>query len=640
MPEVRSSVVHPRLQPDGLPCGAFRQPDQNVLWRVWAPAASTVELILSKTAGQPEAVLLSPEGGGYWFCRLSGIAEGQRYLYRLGGTADFPDPASRWQPDGVNAPSATFFPEDFDWHDSDWCGLHREALVIYELHVGTFTDAGTFDAIIPRLPALRELGVTAIELMPVAQFPGNRGWGYDGVHPFAVQNSYGGPRGLQRLVDAAHAAGLAVLLDVVYNHVGPEGNYLSQFGPYFTDRYHTPWGSAVNFDGTGCDGVRAFVLQNALQWVRDFHIDGLRLDAVHEIYDFGARHILRDLKQAVEEEARALGRTVLVIAESDLNDVRLLDPVSRGGDGLDAQWSDDFHHSVHALLTGERQGYYSDFGRTSQLVKALRQTFVYDGSYSESRGRKHGAPAGAHPGDAFVVCIQNHDQVGNRAAGERLSTLVSSAQQRLAAGLLLLSPHVPLLFMGEEYGERHPFPYFCSFFDPTLIEAVRVGRTREFADFRWQEHAVPDPQAESTFQSAKLSWSWQQDAHQTGLRQLYTDLLAARRHWPALRNFVDRTVELAGIESRLLILKRTAEPSDRGTLTAIFNLGDQPQTLDELPEYGINVEGMLLLKSEDARYGGAGGLAEETHEAHVIDPWEFQVFGPAQWKNGREEFER
>jgi len=479
---------------------------------------------------------MTPEGFGYFTCRQSDVRAGLRYAFRLDDGREYPDPASRWQPDGVHQPSALWFPTEYKWGDGSWRGVPREELAVYELHVGAFTPEGTLAAIIPRLGQLAELGVTAIELMPVAQFPGERNWGYDGVHPFAAQNTYGGPRALQELIDAAHQAGLAVLLDVVYNHFGPEGNYLGLFGPYETDRYRTPWGKAVNFDGPESDPVRRFVIDNALFWVRDFHADGLRLDAVHAIHDFSARHILAELQSEVQAEAARAGRVVHVIAESDLNDVRLVVPPERGGHGLDAAWSDDFHHCVHALLTGERDGYYRDFGRPEQLAKAYNDVYVYDGCYSPFRQRRHGNRVGEADRTRFVVSVGNHDQVGNRALGERLTALLPPEARRLACGLLLVSPCVPLLWMGEEYGETRPFPFFSSFGDPQLVEAVRRGRREEFAalEFRWGTE-IPDPQSPETFLAAKLQWDWS-SPEPSARRRLHADLLAARRCWPALRD--------------------------------------------------------------------------------------------------------
>jgi maltooligosyltrehalose trehalohydrolase len=605
--------------------GALGLADGSVRWRVWAPRARRVDLVLPG-GGARRSYPMEPEERGHFSLARADVPEGQRYAYRLDGGPERPDPASLWQPDGVHVASAVVRPERFDWTDSAWKGLRREDLVLYELHVGTFTPEGTFDAVVPRLDALRELGVTAVELMPVGQFPGTRDWGYDGVHPYAVQDSYGGPRGLQRLVDACHARGLALFLDVMYNHLGPEGNYLNEFGPYFTDRYKTPWGTAVNYDGPGSDPVRAFVLDNARMWVEDFHVDGLRLDAVHAIFDFGPRHILRDLKETVDEAAGRAGRTVHVIAESDLNDVRLLLPPERGGYGLDAQWSDDFHHAVHTYLTGERQGYYQDYGRAEDLVKVLEEPFLVAGAYSPFRDRRHGAPSEGLPGDRFVVSIQNHDQVGNRARGDRLGALVPRGAQRLAACLLLLSPHVPLLFMGEEYGEDNPFLFFCSFGDAALVEAVRQGRRREFEAFAWQGE-VPDPQAESTFAASRLSWFWPEGTPRAGLRRLYADLLAARRDWPALRDFADRKARLlpgAG-GGQVLELVRGGRAAARGqTVLAYFNLTDGPQPLPAGRDLGE-----LLLASEGARYAGPrreGGRVSE------LLPYECAVFGPRGWR--------
>src|SRR6185503_2081252 len=391
----------------------------------------------------------------------------------------------------------------FDWQDQTWKGLPLPDYLIYELHVGTFTAEGTFDAAISYLDGLRELGITAIELMPVAQFPGNRNWGYDGVYPYAVQNSYGGPLALKRLVQACHERGLAAILDVVYNHLGREGNYLRELGHYFTDRYRTPWGDAVNFDGPHSDEVRRFFIENALYWITEFHFDALHLDAAHPIFEHSARPFLAELSEAVHRRGEELHRLVYLIPEISMNDVRLILPRQQGGCGCDAQWNDDFHHSLHTLLTGERTGYYQDFGRIEHLVKSLREGFVYTGQDSQYRQRRHGNSARAVPSRRFVICCQNHDQVGNRQLGERLSQLVSFEDLKLAAAVVLLSPCIPLLFMGEEYGETAPFLYFISHSDPDLIEAVRQGRRAEFAAFDWRGE-VPDPQDEATFLSAKL----------------------------------------------------------------------------------------------------------------------------------------
>lgn len=404
-----------------------------------------------------DPVTMAPARGGWFEAVLRGLEPGARYIYILDGERKRPDPVSRAQPDGVHGPSEVVDTRAFSWKDESWRGLALRDMVIYELHVGAFTSEGTFDAVIPRLERLRELGVTAVELMPVASFPGSWNWGYDGVALFAPQRTYGGPAGLQRLVDACHNHGLAVVLDVVYNHLGPEGNHLTEFGPYFTDRYTTPWGQAINYDGEDARPVRDFIIANALYWVREYHIDSLRLDAIHGIFDASPLHILRELNDSAQRLARRIGRIVSVVAESDLNDRRVIDPVRKKGYGLAGQWSDDFHHCVHTLLTGEQNGYYADFGSLKQLAKAYTDGFVYDGQYSSLRGRAHGTPTRDISAERFIVYAQNHDQVGNRARGERLYSLVDFDALKLAAAAILLSPYVPLLFMGEEYGERTPF---------------------------------------------------------------------------------------------------------------------------------------------------------------------------------------
>jgi maltooligosyltrehalose trehalohydrolase len=465
---------------------------------------------------------------GYHSGTVDTAGPGSRYLYRLDGVLERPDPASRFQPLGVHGPSQVV-DTAFAWTDERWRGLPLKRCLFYELHTGTFTGQGTFDAIAARLDDLVELGVNAVELMPVAQFPGERNWGYDGVYPFAVQSSYGGPDGLMRLVDACHGRGLAVVLDVVYNHLGPEGNYLRDFGPYFSDLYRTPWGAPLNFDGPQSDEVRRYFIENALYWIDTCHIDALRLDAVHAILDFSARPFLQELAEAVQARALQLGRQVHLIAESALNDTRLIRSRELGGFGLDAQWNDDLHHALHGVLTGERQGYYCDFGDFDHLLKALRQGFVYDGQYSAFRRRRHGNRPHGIPAERFVVFAQNHDQVGNRLRGERLGDLVPLAALKMAAGVCLLSPYLPLIFMGEEYGEKAPFPYFISHSDPELIEAVRRGRREEFASFHWQGDP-PDPQDEATFSGARLN----HDLHRSpgphqALREFYRHVITWRR---------------------------------------------------------------------------------------------------------------
>ncbi|HEU4697607.1 MAG TPA: malto-oligosyltrehalose trehalohydrolase [Gemmatimonadales bacterium] len=571
----------------------------GVEFAVWAPKAERVDVVLE--SGPATGIYPLARGdAGVYAGFVAGAGAGDDYRYRLDGGDPLPDPVSRYQPEGVHGASQVVDPSAFAWSDAGWRGRAMADLVLYELHVGTFTAEGTFEAAIARLDYLRDLGVTAVELMPVAQTPGVRNWGYDGVGLYAPQNTYGGPGGLRRFVDAAHARGLAVVLDVVYNHLGPEGDYLARFGPYFTERYRTPWGPAVNYDDAGSDEVRRFVIDNALYWATEFHVDGLRLDAVHGIYDFGAYHILEELAAEVRRQGERLGRPVLLIAESDLNDPKLVRVPERCGYGLDAQWSDDFHHAAHAVLTGEDAGYYGDFGEVGHLALALAERFVYAGRHSGYRGRRHGARALDVPADRFVVAVQNHDQVGNRARGERLGALVSNASQRLAAALLLVNPYVPLLFMGEEYGETNPFLYFVDPGDPELARAVRDGRREEFRHFGWSGE-IPDPADPATFERSKLDWAKPGRPPHAGLLALYRDLLVLRRSQPALRPGAS-VVDVHFDESAGWIqvsLTREGEPA----ILAVFNFTARDET--RIP---LRIPGTwdLVLSTDDTAYGGQG----------------------------------
>jgi len=516
------------------------------------------------------------------------------------------DPASRFQPDGVHGPSEAPPAVDFDWTDAGWRGLPLPELVFYEIHVGTFTPEGTFDAIIPRLPSLRDLGVSAIELMPLSQFPGQRNWGYDGVFPFSVQNSYGGPLGLKRFVDACHNEDLCVALDVVYNHLGPEGNYLADFGTYFTDRYRTPWGQAVNFDGEWSDEVRRFFIENALYWIRDFHIDILRLDAVQTIVDHSARPFLRELNCAVQAAADKLYRRVHLIAECDRNDIRTIQPAAQGGYGFAAQWNDDFHHAVHSALTGETVGYYQDFGCVSQIAKSLTSGYVYQGEYSKYRLRSHGSVSKGVSGEHFVVFTQNHDQVGNRTNGERLSQLLPFEALKVAAGAMLLSPMLPFLFMGEEYAETAPFQYFVSHQDASLIEAVRQGRRNEFKSFGW-EAEPPDPQDPATFWRSRLHWEFQASSPHRELRQFYAELLRLRKQWAPLATSDLSCVEAVPFEKEKALLLRRCSNGEE--LFALFNFGRSPAPLSiSLPQANWT----QMLNSRDSRWGGPGSALPDT----------------------------
>ncbi len=545
---------------DRFPLGAHLIEGDCSCFRVWAPLAHSIELHLLEASER--RVPFESTGHGYFRTLVDHVAAGARYLFRLDGVRELPDPASRFQPEGVHGPSAVV-PHEFPWTDAVWSAPPLRDYVIYELHVGTFTPQGTFDAVADHLEYLRDLGITAVELMPVAEFPGARNWGYDGVFPFAVHSSYGGPTGLKRLVDACHRAGLAVILDVVYNHVGPEGNSLSAFGHYFTDRYQIPWGAALNFDGPYSDEVREFFIQNALQWTGEFHIDALRLDAVHALHDASARPFLQELACRVHEAARADDRTVYLIAESDLGDPRVIRPPALGGHGLDAQWLDDFHHALHALLTRETAGYYRDFGTIDQLAQSYREGFVYSGQYSRYRMRRHGAPAPDVRPEQFVVCSQNHDQVGNRCAGDRLTATLGLEQLKLAAAAVLLSPFTPLVFMGEEYGESAPFPYFISHDDSRVIEIVRAGRARECAHFGWPGAPV-DPQATETFTSARLDHRLREHGHHRTLLAFYRRLAQLRREYPILTTY--DTLETSVTSDGLLVSRQA------GGVTALLTL--------------------------------------------------------------------
>ncbi len=547
-------------------------------------------------------------GDGWWEAPAASAGDDPLAGYQAGYQADdqadyqlvvdgelaIPDPRSPFQPHGVHGPSRRDTAAGFRWTDEGWRAPPLSAAVIYELHVGTFTPQGTFESAIARLDHLVRLGVTHVEIMPVAAFPGSRGWGYDGVALFAPHAAYGGPAGLKRLVDACHARGLAVLLDVVYNHLGPDGNYLGRLGPYFTDRYHTPWGDAVNFDGRGSDEVRRFFCDNALFWLREYHLDGLRLDAVHAIIDTSARHVLEQLADEVAALAAAQARPLVLIAESDLNDPRLVRTPEAGGYGLDAQWSDDFHHALHVLLTGERDGYYADYDGVADLATALRQGFVVDGRHAPSRGRHHGRRPAGVSGHRLVGFAQNHDQVGNRARGERLSQLVDAPRQKLAAALVLTAPLVPLLFMGEEWGAGTPFLYFTDHEDPALADAVRDGRRREFAAFGWDPETVPDPQAASSFERSKLDWDEPGRAPHRELLDWYTRLIALRRGTPALLDGRFENARVAWDEARRWIRM------ERGPVTVAFNVGpeaadvplgpERPRTPALLSSDGVRVE--------------------------------------------------
>jgi maltooligosyltrehalose trehalohydrolase len=475
-------------------------------FRVWAPAAQRVTVRLRRSNGQQQDFSMSATSGGVHELTAEAGPK-DRYFYLLDDDPlKLPDPVSRYLPEGVHGPTEIVDTTSHDWRDQGWRGIEYRDYVIYELHVGTFTPDGTFESAIEKLDYLKNLGITAIELMPVAAFPGKHNWGYDGVSMYAVQASYGGPEGLKRLVDAAHERGLAVILDVVYNHLGNEGNYLGRFGPYFTSKHKTPWGDAINYDDHGSDHVRSYIVQNALYWIREYHIDGLRLDAVHTIQDESKTHILAEIRDAVQKYAAEAGRTVCLIAETDENSPRYVRPRAQGGYGFDGIWSDDFHHALHTIATGEDEGYYQDYGKPEQLVRALNEGFAFQGEPYNFWGRNRGESSDGMPAEAHVVCIQNHDQVGNRAVGERLAELVSGEKRMVMAALLLLSPATPLIWMGEESDETSPFQFFTDYGDPVLQKAVSEGRRNEFKHFKSFGTEFPDPQNPATFERSKLNW--------------------------------------------------------------------------------------------------------------------------------------
>lgn len=556
--------------------GATYLRDGRCRFLVWAPLADQVEVHI--TAPREIKQKLSKKKNGYFQGIVGGVKPGSLYYYVLDGRKKRPDPASRYQPEGVHGPSQVINNNNFSWSDNCWFGTAGDELILYELHVGTFTQHGTFEAVIPNLEDLGDLGITAIEIMPVAQFPGSRNWGYDGVFPFAVQNSYGVPEGLQKLVDACHQKGLSVILDVVYNHLGPEGNYLPDFAPYFTDRYAGPWGASINFDGPQSDEVRRYFIENALYWLTEYHIDGFRLDAIHAIKDFSAQPFLEELATAVHRQGERLGRRVHIIAESDLNDDRVINPPIMGGYGMDAQWADDFHHSLHTLLTGEQNGYYQDYGNLSHLGTAFSTGYVYTGQYSKYRRRRHGNFPQFSRGRQFVVFSQNHDQVGNRAFGERLTALTSFSGLKVAACAILLSPFIPLIFMGEEYGEIAPFQYFTSHNSRELVEAVRQGRRKEFAAFAWDKE-VPDPQEKETFLRSRLNHDLKGQGQHRILKELYKELILLRRQFPALAELNKNNLEVVSWEEEKLIFIRRWHNNDEVCIVFSFNEEDVTVTI-------------------------------------------------------------
>ena len=551
---------------------------------VWAPFAHLVELEIS---GRRSAMARGESG--WWVAEVASAGPGTDYAFAIDGGEPIPDPRSNWQPHGVSGPSRVVDHAAFRWTDQRWQPRPLSAAVVYELHVGTFTPAGTFNSTVERLPDLVELGITCIELMPVIEFGGDRGWGYDGVDLYAPHHAYGGPQDLKRLVDACHSRGLAVILDVVYNHLGPAGNYLDRFGPYFSTRHTTPWGPAINFDGAESDQVRRFFCDNALMWLRDYHFDGLRLDAVHAIIDTSALHFLEQLACEVADLEAQTGRHFFLTAESDLNDPRLISPREIGGYGLRAQWNDDFHHALHVTLTGEQEGYYSDFRPLSDLAKALTKGFVYDHRYSVFRRRHHGRPRVAVSGHSLLGYMQNHDQIGNRAKGERSCHLLNPGRLKVAAALVLTAPFVPMLFQGEEWGASSPFLYFTDHEDLELGHAISEGRRREFAAFGWKPEELPDPQQRGTFERSKLNWTERYEEPYASILAWHKDLIKLRREIPGLTNGRLDQVDVRFDEAAKWLIVQ------RGRIIVACNLAEAAQPLPAT----VNSESSLLLASDE-----------------------------------------
>lgn len=584
--------------------GALYLGDGTCEFVVWAPFLKKVELkVLSP---EERIVPMTSDGQGYWRTVVSDVFPGALYMFRLDETRERPDPASHYQPQGVHGPSQVIDHLAFTWEDRDWKGPDLCKMIIYEIHVGAFTPEGTFDAVVPRLDALKELGINTLLIMPVAQCPGERNWGYDGVYLYAVQNSYGGPEGLKRLVNECHKREMAVKLDVVYNHLGPEGCYVCEYGPFFTDNYKSPWGQAVNVDGPYSDGVRNYFIENALYWYTHYHIDVLRLDAADRIFDISAYPFLQELVDNVKTCSRRNGRECFLIAESDQNDPKLVRPKERGGFGLDAQWLDDFHHCIHALLTGEREGYYADYGEIEQLAKALQEGFVYTGEYSTYRKCRRGVPAQDIPAYRFVVFSQNHDQVGNRTVGDRLEHLVHFEALKLAAATVIFSPFIPLLFMGQEYGEESPFQYFVSHSDPDLINAVREGRKSEFTSFAWEDEP-PDPEGEETFRRSKLQWERRTIGKHKELLEFYRLLLRMRKETPALSTCSKELTRVKALkEERVVLMKRRDESGESQVFCLLnYNTADTRIFINDFLPGG---RWRKVIDSAEKRWGGPGSI--------------------------------
>ncbi len=577
-------------------------------FKVWAPEKES--MILHIVHPRDEYIPMQREEDGYWWIETN-AAPGSRYFFKPNGEHDRPDPASKYQPEGVHGPSEVI-DQHYEWDDEAWKSPRLKDLILYELHIGTFTEEGTFEAVIPKLDHLLELGVNAIEIMPVSQCPGHRNWGYDGVYPYAVQNSYGGPQALKRLVEACHQRGIAVILDVVYNHMGPEGNYLDQFGPYFSENYKTLWGRALNYDDKWSDAVRDFFSDNATYWFEHFHIDGLRLDAIHGVFDTSAVHFWELMHEKIDQLQRKTGRKYFTIAESDYNNPKVIKKRDNGGFGFTAQWMDDFHHALYVLVHPEGKERYYDFNGLPHLVKAFKDGFVHSGEYVSFRKRKYGASSADIKGNKFVVFTDNHDQSGNRLGGERLSMLVSTDKLKVAAASIILSPYIPMLFMGEEFGASTPFLYFIDHSDEWLINAVREGRREEFRDFVKEGVDFPDPQSPDVFYRSKLKWQEKNEGEHKELFEWYKQLIALRQNHSALQNFSKKDLDVQLIENKGLMMHRRSNEK-KGELVILINFSD-----DDLRYEPKWKKMKKILESKKCSPGKDGGI--------VIAPWSVSLF--------------
>jgi maltooligosyltrehalose trehalohydrolase len=585
-----------------MKAGTFYTGNGQCVFTVWAPTAEKVTLHI--VAPKKKAIQMQKGEEGYFQVELNDFHPGTKYFYQVNDEKNLPDPASHYQPDGVHGPSQVIDHSAYQWQNVEWKGVEGHDMILYELHIGTFTKEGTFKAAVNQLDDLAEIGVNAIEIMPVSQFPGHRNWGYDGVHPYAVQNTYGTPDDFKQFVDACHARGIAVILDVVYNHIGPEGNYFSKFGPYFNSKYSTPWGAAINFDADYADGVRDFFAENALFWFENYHIDGLRLDAIHMVFDMSAIHFWEYVNEKVKKFSVQNGKRIYMIAESDMNSPKVIRSPEVGGYGFDLQWLDDFHHALYVLLDPKGQQYFADFGAIEQLEKAIKDGFVHSGEYVEFRRRKYGRSSAGVPGDKFITFIQNHDQIGNRVLGERLSVLISFDALKMAAAMVLLSPYIPMLFMGEEYAEDNPFLYFVSHSDKDLIEAVQKGRSEDFAKFQF-EGDPPDPQAEKTFNASKLNWQKRKKGKHNVMLNWYKELIQLRRKHSALQNYNKDCIQVRITDGGILEVERWNEHS---RVVGLFNISEKKA------KYKVHKDKVLpvkILDSTEVKWQEKGGKEQK-----------------------------